>query len=375
MDAHEFRDLLEAIDRAQAALRMIGPGRRPSEVQRTVTEARSHLNRMRGMLDTVHRREFLHQVGVLGVAPLLPSFSVRDALTRPVEFDTTLPSLSAVRCGVEQLWEARQSSHYEYLGFLLPRVLVASQATARDRGPNASALLAMAYQGVTGAMAKIGKPDLAWIAAEHGIVAAKESGSATVIAASERMLAHAFLSMDHNSKAQQVALDAAGTLRLAKPHDISVYGALMNTCAIAVARQHDRKSAQEFLDEAGTAADRLGEDRNHMYTAFGPTNVGIHRVSVAVQLGDGGRAVEEARRVDPSQLPLERRAHLLIDVAQGYEQCRGEAQAVDTLLEAEELAPEEVRYQPAVHLLIASLLRRKPNRNLLALAARMGVGG
>jgi hypothetical protein len=62
-------------------------------------------------------------------------------------------------------------------------------------------------------------------------------------------------------------------------------------------------------------AERLGEDRNDFWTVFGPTNVGIHRASVAVELGDAGRAVEQARAIDPSQLPsLERRAHHLLDL-------------------------------------------------------------
>jgi hypothetical protein len=72
------------------------------------------------------------------------------------------------------------------------------------------------------------------------------------------------------------------------------------------------------------------------------TNVGIHRASVAVELGDAARVVEQARAIDPSRLPsLERRAHHLLDLAQGYGQWRKDHQALDALLHAERLAPKK----------------------------------
>lgn len=88
-----------------------------------------------------------------------------------------------------------------------------------------------------------------------------------------------------------------------------------------------------------------------------------------------GRAVEMASDVDISSVRFrERRAHFLIDLAQGYEQWDKEDQSVEALLEAEHNAPEEVRYLPAARALVASLLQRKPDARLQALAARVGAG-
>jgi hypothetical protein len=61
----------------------------------------------------------------------------------------------------------------------------------------------------------------------------------------------------------------------------------------------DRTGANEFLTEAGVIAQRLGEDRNDFWTVFGPTNVGIHRASVAVELGDAAGPLSMPGRSTP----------------------------------------------------------------------------
>ena len=47
-----------------------------------------------------------------------------------------------------------------------------------------------------------------------------------------------------------------------------------------------------------------GHDANHRFPTFGPTNVAIHRVSVAAERGDARGALEAAAHVDPSHLPV-----------------------------------------------------------------------
>jgi hypothetical protein len=145
---------------------------------------------------------------------------------------------------------------------------------------------------------------------------------------------------------------------------------------MAAAHQEDRITSRALLGEAGSIASRLGGDGNHWFTAFGPTNVNVHRVSAAVALGDGGAVVQHAKRVHPAQLPvLERRAQYLVDVARGYCQWSKDDQALRALLTAEQLAPEEVRYQPAARSLVTHLLQRERagrNADLRALAERVG---
>jgi hypothetical protein len=214
-------------------------------------------------------------------------------------------------------------------------------------------------------MANLGRSDLAWIATDRGILAAKQSEDRLMVAAGSRLLAHALLAAGRHDKAQQVAVTALTTLE----------PGLGNALPVA-ARRGDRAGATEFLAEAAVIAQRLGADRNDFWTVFGPTNVGIHRASVSVELGDAGRAVEQSRAIDPSHLPsLERRAHHLLDLAQGYGQWRKDHQALDALLHAERLAPQEVQ-QPVVQRLVVELLhreRRTTKPRLRELATRVGV--
>jgi transcriptional regulator with XRE-family HTH domain len=363
-----------------------------------------------GLLDqgdgAANRRDLLRNAAALGaaavVSPAWPGEGSAGATQEPAEvaairdallnydgiWDNEVAAavdLSTIGRQVQQAWQARQAAAYRQLGVLLPRVLTNAQLAARqlddDHRRAANRLLAETYQCVGFAMANIGQRDLAWIAADRGILAAERSEDRLVIAASTRMLAHALLAMGRHDKAQQVAVTALTTLEpglgSALPTQLSIYGALLQTSAVVAARRGDRAGANEFLTEAATIGQRLGGDRNDFWTVFGPTNVGIHRASVAVELGDAGRVVEQARAIDPSHLPsLERRAHHLLDIAQGYGQWRKDHQALDTLLHAEQLAPQEVHHQPAVQRLVVELLhreRRTTKPQLRELATRVGV--
>jgi hypothetical protein len=85
-----------------------------------------------------------------------------------------LPSLDRQ---VQQAWQARQAAAYRQLGVLLPRVLERAQLAVRqpesDRRRAANRMLAETYQCVGFAMANTGRSDLAWIAADRGLLAAK----------------------------------------------------------------------------------------------------------------------------------------------------------------------------------------------------------
>jgi hypothetical protein len=51
----------------------------------------------------------------------------------------------------------------------------------------------------------------------------------------------------------------------------------------------------------------LDADSNHLWTAFGPTNVKIHCATIAVALGDVRMALDLIREIDTAGLPAERR--------------------------------------------------------------------
>jgi hypothetical protein len=106
------------------------------------------------------------------------------------------------------------------------------------------------------------------------------------------------------------------------PQAMSLWGGLTLQRAVVAARINDPDTAYDQLERAKQMAGRLGEGRNDYNTEFGPANVGLQEVAIAVDLGDAGRALRAAASVDTSGLSAERRARLLIEVARARAQRR-----------------------------------------------------
>lgn len=81
------------------------------------------------------------------------------------------------------------------------------------------------------------------------------------------------------------------------------------------ARSNDWRAAAAHLISAHRAAIVLGSDHNHLWTAFGPTNVAIHEVAVAAELGDYQRASVLGQQIDASPMPMERQVRHRLEVA------------------------------------------------------------
>ncbi|MFC6370559.1 XRE family transcriptional regulator, partial [Nonomuraea thailandensis] len=151
------------------------------------------------------------------------------------------------------------------------------------------------------------------------------------------------------------------------PEGLSVLGMLflkaaMAQAAAAEADDHSpgalARAVPGYLDQADEHAERLGRDDNLLWTSFGPTNCALYRVAAHVQLSQGADAVAVAADIPAASLaglPRERRAHLLTDRAIAEKQAGQREDAVDTLLDAEKLAPEEVVCRPRTKRLVEDL--------------------
>lgn len=294
----------------------------------------------------------------------------------------TAPSLAELREQVTQIWDAYQESRYGFVVHRVPEVVRSGQAAtaALDGEDQAQAfgLLGLAYQAAAALLTKLGETDLAWIAAERGFSAAQRSGDPVVIGSLFRSLAHTLLSTGRYREAKQLTEDAAAFLQpgLATATDeyLSVYGTLFLTGAIAAARDEDRTAVRSFLNEAEETARRLGRDANHLWTAFGPTNVVIHRVTAATELGDVQVAIDIGDRVDVTTLPVERQVRHAMERARALTAWNRTDQALAALLQAEQLAPEQVRHHAIARQLVQAWMRRgrrKPSHQLASLARRV----
>ncbi|MGW5336194.1 helix-turn-helix domain-containing protein [Streptomyces bauhiniae] len=294
---------------------------------------------------------------------------------------------------------AFQSGHFASLGRLVPELLVdTNRAAARHEGDvrlGAFRLLSLTLELTEAAGIKYGDGELALVSGHRAVAAAERSEDPVIMASAARHLADAMTAQGQAPAAVAFALASAARLepdlRARGADGLSVLGMLYLKAAMAAATigaSDDRAAAAAagtvpgLLDQADGHAEELGADGlNAMWTAFGATNARLYRVAAHVQLSEGADAVAVAADIpNPARaaLPKERRAHLLTDLARGLTQAGQRVEAVETLLDAEREAKEEVRCRPRTRQLVEDLRllgAGSAEGRLQALAARCGLPG
>jgi transcriptional regulator with XRE-family HTH domain len=279
---------------------------------------------------------------------------------------------------VDDVWTAYQDSRWRYVVMRLNQLLPAAYlATQRDDAyRTATRSLAHLYHLAASLLVKLGDPAVARLCAERGDIAAREVGDPVTITSLQRGVAHALLSCGQFEDAVAVVRDGlVESVDLATPAQLSVTGTLMFVGAIASSRAGERSEAMAFLRHADRLAERLGRDGNEVWTAFGPTNVGIHRVAVAAELGDVQLAANLGAELDVSAAPRERRVRHQLEVARALWRLGQGQESLSAVLDAEAGAPEQVRRHFLTHELVNDWLRAtrtRPDLNLVALARRVG---
>lgn len=296
-----------------------------------------------------------------GLQRLRRSLEIPDALRD----DEIVDDPARLRRDMDDAWHLFHACRYGTLAAILPLL--------RSRLGGNAALLAEYYQLTSGFIKKTGDAHLARLLAERAITQATIAGDEGLKAAGAWRLGFACQSLGLYDNAVSVVMMAESALA-GDDSQLAMRGALHLNAAIACALKEDRVSARQHLAEARAIGKRV-PDGNAYQTFFGPTNVAITEVSVSVELHDG---------VDPDGISIappaidsgERRARHLIDLAYGHSQLAKDEEAVDRLLEADEIAHEEVRLNPRVRRFIGELLEReKPSyrSKIRMLAQRTGV--
>jgi transcriptional regulator with XRE-family HTH domain len=290
-------------------------------------------------------------------------------------------ALSTLRTRARRAWELTHAGRYieltDLLRGLVPDLETAARAVAEDQRAEVYELMAGTYQACSAALAKLGEPEAAWIAADRAMAAAERAGNPLLVAAGAFRLVFVFIAARHYDQAEETARTAAEALwpmaDQGNPQAVSLWGGLTLQRAVVAARINDPDTAYDQLERARHIAGQLGEGRNEFNTEFGPANVGLQEVAIAVDLGDAGRALRAAAAVDTSGLSAERRARLLIETARARAQRRQASEAVATLLRAEQITPELVRGHPLVRQLVSDLLTMQdpPAAELRDLARRL----
>jgi len=88
----------------------------------------------------------------------------------------------------------------------------------------------------------------------------------------------------------------------------------------------------------------------------------VHRVNIAVTLGDAGTAIDVARGSTSAKIAVtERKATLLLDVSRAFLQWGRHEQGVHRTPGRRGHAPEEVTGRPSVHRLVRDLRHHGPS--------------
>jgi tetratricopeptide (TPR) repeat protein len=301
---------------------------------------------------------------------------------RAILHSVPAPPAEEIRVRVDHAWELTHDSRYVELADLLRGLVPALESAVRsapdERRTEWFRLLAATYQACSAALAKLGEPEAAWIAADRAIVAAERAGDPLMMAAGAFRLGFVFLGARLFDQAEENARTATDALWLlvdqGRHEAMSLWGGLTLQRAVAASRLNQANQAYEHLERAREVADRLGDGRNDYNTEFGPANVALHEVAVAVELGDAGHALRVGTAVDTSTLSSERRARLCIDLARAHTQRRQVDEAVTVLTEAESITPEQIRNHRIVRQVVSDLLTMQdpPSPDLRGLAERVG---
>ena len=310
--------------------------------------------------------------------------SYEDLLVGAPSEQVALPS---IRADIALAHRTYQAARYDEAVGMMPSLLrsveVAHRGVPLQEQGEATIGYVSAYVAAAKLLTKVGATDLAMLAADRAATKAIESDSDVARGMAVYQVTCALLRADRSDDAEHIAVGMAEQLTVIKRSDrpslLSLAGALWLIAAVVAARKTDRGEAWRRLDEAEALAGLLGEDANHAWTAFGPTNVALHRVSVAAELGDVGEALRAAASVDPARFPeglTSRRAQLHLDLAWAQVQRKRDAEATLHLIDAERIAPEAVRYNVLVRELLREMLHRagrSQHRTLVDLAVRSGV--
>lgn len=213
---------------------------------------------------------------------------------------------------------------------------------------------------------KLGYADLAGTAVDRLAWAAEQSSNPLWIATAQFQRA-AMLTCGGDWTAalrflERCRSDIEPRLSAGGRSDLIAWGGLHLQSGLAASRSGKQDLADEHLAEARVTAQRLGDDRDTILS-FGPTNVDIWSVALAVETMDAPEALTRAQAVViPVDTPKERAGHHYIDLSRAWLLQGDRAKALESLHIAKKIAPAQTRYNPMVHETVRALARAEARK-------------
>ncbi|MDT3395097.1 helix-turn-helix domain-containing protein [Streptomyces sp. B1866] len=271
----------------------------------------------------------------------------------------------------------------------LPALMVEAVSVAHESDdPRAWAILVGLDRVAFNVTSKLGFHDLSVVAASRAEYAAERAQDPLIAAMPLSMQAIACLRSGDFSTGKRLEVLGFRCMEDADPglERDAAMGRRCLSSALIEARMGNMSEAESYFKEAERYASRTGDvtperwlhsdppaeisrDRIgykargiHWYV-FGPTNVGVHRVSSLADRNNYGKAIAEASKLHiPQNWPVIRAGQFYVDVARSYLWTGKDDAAFRSLLQASKLAPQQTRYHPQVKETVIHLRRRERTR-------------
>lgn len=259
----------------------------------------------------------------------------------------------------------RMRGDYVSLGRLVPAVISDLHAHVGDGTEGAAAALAKVTFATAMGMKELGLTPLAWNAAQASRVAAREASSPVASAAAEFVRSQVLLATAATERAASAAASAVSNLNDTSQDALEIAGMLhlqAALCRTALAKQRhgntaDLSAAADHYREAEQLAARTGEGRAYELR-FGPTNVKVWGLSLAVERDEPDRVPHIAATISHTEIDTPNRlSRYFIERGRAYARTRQPDKALAMLLRAEQAAPHHVRTRPVVRELVGFMLR------------------
>ena len=296
------------------------------------------------------------------------------------------PDLSDVTARINSAWEAWFTSQNKYTDVLsvLPDLIVDAElaVNASGRSPEACRVASEVYQLSRPLLKILGRADLGPLVCDRAMRYAEETEDPVLIGAATWNIGQAMLSDGMHQGALDLSMIGAEKLEKSLSdgtlQHFSVYGGLLQVAAIAAVRKGDPWRARELLrGPARKAALRVGEGHNFHHIVFGPGNVGIHAVSVELEVGEFSEALRLADDVDITKVAsIGRQTGHLYQVARCYDSRNNDTAVFIHLKMAEKICPQDFQHRQNVRSMVTTLVKRaKPSyaSEIREFAAKVGM--
>lgn len=289
----------------------------------------------------------------------------------PHDQETPPRQITLIRADVQRLLTQRREADYMPMARDLPSVIDelvhAIHTTTGEEQRQAYESLGNAFRCVFTLAWNFGYIDLATVALDRIALAAPRADEPGLAAMHAYLRAQTVLSSGRYDVGMLVVdralRDLEGQQGRRQEGVLALRGSLHLRAAVIAGRSKNTDEANARLAEARGLAQATGALPDYGLT-WGLPNVGVHAVAIACELDQWDQAIEISEGVRiPRGWSRSRAGHHWMDLGRAYFWAGRPERALDCLLRARRIAPQQTRYHPTVRDTVLAMKRRERVRS------------